>query len=65
MAEEDDDDELPSVDHGPLNEGPWEKQRAISLVEIKDTKEGAGLRTLLKNLNYEWLIIDLSIFKCC
>ena len=20
-----DDDELPSVDHGPLNEGPWEK----------------------------------------
>ena len=19
------DDELPSVDHGPLNEGPWEK----------------------------------------
>ena len=20
-----DEDELPSVDHGPLNEGPWEK----------------------------------------
>ena len=25
MAEDYDDDELPSVDHGPLNEGPWEK----------------------------------------
>ena len=26
MAEyEEDDDELPSVDHGPLNVGPWEK----------------------------------------
>ena len=27
MAEDDGDDvdELPSVDHGPLNEGPWEK----------------------------------------
>ena len=23
--EEEEDDELPSVDHGPLNEGPWEK----------------------------------------
>ena len=23
----DDDDEFPSVDHGPLNEGPWEKER--------------------------------------
>ena len=32
MAEEDegddgDEDELPSVDHGPLNEGPWEKDK--------------------------------------
>ena len=23
--EEEDDDQLPSVDHGHLNEGPWEK----------------------------------------
>ena len=23
--DENDEDELPSVDHGPLNEGPWEK----------------------------------------
>ena len=25
MAEDEEDGELPSVDHGPLNEGPWEK----------------------------------------
>ena len=25
MAEDEGDDELPSVDHGPLNEGPGEK----------------------------------------
>ena len=31
MAAEGDDGELPSVDHGPLNEGPWEKAE-ISLV---------------------------------
>ena len=24
--EEEEGDELPSVDHGPLNEGPWEKE---------------------------------------
>ena len=31
MAEEDegDEDELPSVDHGPLNEGPWEKYQSL------------------------------------
>ena len=23
--EEENEDELPSVDHGPINEGPWEK----------------------------------------
>ena len=33
MAEYDDEDEdeLPSVDHGPLNEGPWEKGQSVLL----------------------------------
>ena len=38
MAEEDeeDDDELPSVDHGPLNKGPWEKQHgAIQHIKLQ------------------------------
>ena len=41
--EDEDDDQLPSVDHGPLNEGPWEKElkrpimpRIIKLVNYKD-----------------------------
>ena len=30
MAGDYDGDELPSVDHSPLNEGPWEKQAGLS-----------------------------------
>ena len=30
--EEEEEDELPSVDHGPLNEGPWEKVVAEEMV---------------------------------
>ena len=26
-------DELPSVDHGPLNEGPWEKQAGSEMCQ--------------------------------
>ena len=40
MARDDGDngDELPSVDHGPLNEGPWEKW--VSEISLASNKNG-------------------------
>ena len=41
MAEYDEDedgDELPSVDHGSLNEGPWEKTKWLCLSQIAKIK---------------------------
>ena len=54
MAEyEEDDDQLPSVDHGPLNEGPWEKclyiRKHFSLTRASGDIYGQINKHLLEN----------------
>ena len=39
MAEDDGDDDFPSVDQGPLNEGPWEKYQLPMAFEGKVLEE--------------------------
>ena len=51
MAEyedEEDEDELPSVDHGPFNEGPWEKRATVRYIK---TETCCGLLINLSVLN--------------
>ena len=38
---EDEEDDLPSVDHGPLNEGPWEKEGEREDLDEEEVEKGA------------------------
>ena len=48
MAEHDDGGELPSVDHGPLNEEPWEKDAMSD--SFKEAENICSSKTCHKHL---------------
>ena len=64
MAEYEDEDELPSVDHGPLNEGLWEKGEMMHQENVVNMKCVQSDDTFTTSFEIKHNHQEISCYKC-